>query len=290
MQKNQIKALVKLLDDPNDEIYLKIRTQMLAHPKLVLPELMSALKSSNNEVFIFRAKKIIKEINFKKTLRKFSVWRKSKDQDIFEAMLILAKYQNPSLNNKSVLNKTNTIVNDIKNETNLYLTALQQIRIINHVLFGVHKYQSDFKNIDNPNYFYINKVLKQKKGNDVSLALLYMYIAKQAGLSLYGINFPRNFLLAFVDDRKDDTSSKKDVLFYINPFNKGAIITANDINVFLKRNNIEKRKEYYNPCNSIDIMNRILKHLTSSYKKRKKTKKLNEIKKIMRIINNPNKK
>ncbi len=272
MQKNQIKALVKLLDDPNDEIYLKIRTQMLAHPKLVLPELMATLKSSNNEVFIFRAKKIIKVINFKKTLRKFSAWKKSKNQDIFEALFILAKYQNPNIKSKLVLNKIYYIVNEINNETNPYLTALQQIRIINHILFDVYKFQSDFKNIDNPNYFYIDKVIKQKKGNDVSLAILYMFIAKQAGLNLYGINFPRNFLLAFVDQRKDDKSNKKDVLFYINPFNKGAIITSNDINVFLKRNTIEKKKEYYTPCNSIDIMNRILKHLTSSYKKKKKDK------------------
>lgn len=290
MDKNQIQALIKLLDDPDNGIFVKVKEKMLAEAEFVLPELKAALKSSDNKLFNLRAKNILKKIYFIDIQKKFEIWAKSPDKDLFQGMLLLALYNKPTLNIETVFQKTGEILTDIRAEVNIYLTALQQVRIINHVLFGNHVYKSNFNQLANPDFFFLDKVVDSKTGNDITLAVIYMFLAKKAGLNLHSIDFPRNFLLAFIDERDTNPHNKNKVIFYINPYNRGAIITARDAEAFLERNNIEKKQEYYKPAKSIDVLNRSIDTLIILYKAKHKLRKIKELKAIKKIINKAGKK
>jgi regulator of sirC expression with transglutaminase-like and TPR domain len=69
----------------------------------------------------------------------------------------------PKLNFEDVEEKLNKIINDLRLEINLYLTGLQQIRKINHILYNIHRFSGDFSNIINPENSYVNKVLEKEK-------------------------------------------------------------------------------------------------------------------------------
>ncbi|MFH1319214.1 MAG: transglutaminase-like domain-containing protein [Bacteroidota bacterium] len=55
------------------------------------------------------------------------------------------------------------------------------------------------------------------------------------------------------------------VLFYINPFNKGAVFGREYINAFLKQIKLKPEKSYYHPCTNIEIIQRLLSDLNFSY-------------------------
>ena len=65
----------------------------------------------------------------------------------------------------------------------------------------------------------INAVLESKKGNPISMCVVYMLIAQKLKLPVYGVNLPSLFVLTY---------KKGDEQFYINAFNKG-------LNFFKKR-------------------------------------------------------
>lgn len=290
MQLNKIIALIKLIDDPDDNIYLKVKENIIKQGTEIIPELKKALRKSKSTTFNKRVKKIIKQIYFIDLKKEFLNWAKSENKDIFSGLILLTKYQKPNLKPETIFDKTNIILNDIRIELNIYLTALQQVRIINNIFFGIHGFIGNFNDIKNPNNFFLDKVISSKKGNDITLAVLYKYIAQQSGLNLQGVDFPRNFLLAFVDDRNTKTVSKHNILFYVNPFNKGAIITTNDVNAFLEKNKIKKEDKYYLPCSNIEIMQRTLLFLIKIYKENKKPGKAKNIKKLLKIITKANRK
>ena len=54
-----------------------------------------------------------------------------------------------------------------------------------------------------------------------TLAVIYMSVAYKLGLPIFGVNLPKNFILAYKDEYRqhDSADEADDVLFYINPYN-----------------------------------------------------------------------
>ncbi|MCD4792762.1 MAG: transglutaminase-like domain-containing protein [Bacteroidales bacterium] len=275
MENNELKALIKLLDDTDPIVYDAVKIRLLEADENIIPDLQSAVSISRNQLFIERTAGIINNLRYRNIDKELNNWVKSESNDLLYGSFLIAKYQYPKINFNDVNEKLNKIINDLRLEINLYLTGLQQIRKINHTLYNIHRFTGDFTNIINPDNSYVNKVLERKKSNDISIAILYIHIAQKLGLPVYGINFPRNFLLAFIDEKSEDT------LFYINPFNKGAIITKKDIEAFLKNHQIKSKGNYFEVCSNYTILKRLLKFLVHSYSRKNNKEKLDEIKRIL---------
>eukprot|EP00040_Diaphanoeca_grandis_P037300 m.242278 g.242278 ORF g.242278 m.242278 type:complete len:666 (+) comp33792_c1_seq9:102-2099(+) len=62
----------------------------------------------------------------------------------------------------------------------------------------------------NPNNSFIEMVLKQHRGNPITLALIYIATARRVGLDMSPINFPSHFLVRFVPHATSDSTSVTD--------------------------------------------------------------------------------
>ena len=105
---------------------------------------------------------------------------------------------------------------------------------------------------------YINNVIERKKGNPITLGIVYLAICQKLDISIYGVDVPAHFILTYTGDNKD-------VLFYLNIFNKGAAFNSNDIDKFLEQLKIAPRDEYYIPCSNLTIIKRLIQHLIYTY-------------------------
>ncbi len=275
MNKNQIHALINLLDDPDPVVYVTVFESIVKLDDTVIPLLQTITKSNENKLLQERAENIIDIIRKRRLDDDFKTWIDEKDNDLIYGAFIIAKYHYPEITFDELKNNLNKIINDLQLEINFYLTGLQQIRIINHMLFDIQRFTGDFSNIIDPRNSYLNKVIERKKSNDISLAILYMHIAQQLGLPVYGIDFPGNFLLAFVDEKT------KEAIFYINPFNKGTIVTKRDIDNFMKNHKIIYRENYFELCSNNTIIKRLLKFLMQSYIQKNDRENAKEIKRIL---------
>jgi regulator of sirC expression with transglutaminase-like and TPR domain len=110
----------------------------------------------------------------------------------------------------------------------------------------------------------ISQVLESKKGNQISLAIIYSIIAQKLDIPVYGVNLPQHFILAYVDESQE-TEFEGGILFYINAFNKGFIFGRRDVDMFLKQLNLKFDKQFYEPCSNPDIIKRVLRNLISAY-------------------------
>jgi hypothetical protein len=59
--------------------------------------------------------------------------------------------------------------------------------------------------------------------------------------------------------------SEEDVLFYINPFNKGTVFTRREIELFIHQMKIKMDPSYFTPCTHIDIIRRWLQTMIQVY-------------------------
>lgn len=104
--------------------------------------------------------------------------------------------------------------------------------------------------------------------------MLYIIIAVQLGLSIYGVNIPKNFIKGFEDEKETNGDPIK---FYINPFGKGTILNRQDLEVFLKREKLKDESKYFTPCGNTAIVKRLLNNLLHSFTFQSKKEKVEEI-------------
>ena len=72
----------------------------------------------------------------------------------------------------------------------------------------------------------------RRTGIPISLSVVYMDVARRAGVELEGVNFPGHFLVRYAA-RMDDLGGAHDLL--IDPFHRGALLSEADCRRLLER-------------------------------------------------------
>ena len=231
----RLKALVSLLDDSDEEVVAHVTEQLLSYGNEIIPRLEHVWEDLRDLQLQERIENIIHKIQFQQTHDALHEWLESSRHDLLQAMLIIARYQYPDLQENRVRNHIESIRIDAWMEMNYYLTALEKVRILNHIFFRIHGFSGNTDHYNDPQNSFINKVLETRKGNPISLCVLYMIIAQRLNVPIYGINLPQHFILAYLDDSEAAENlpiEKREPLFYINPFNKGMVFGKKEIDQF----------------------------------------------------------
>jgi regulator of sirC expression with transglutaminase-like and TPR domain len=285
MSLKEVIALITLLDDPDELIYTQVKERFVSLGPPAIPHLETAWENSFDAIMQKRIEIIIHTIQFEILQKGLKNWAKDQQDDLLQGVLILARYQYPDLDENKIRKQLALIKQDVWLELHEDLTALEKVKILNHILFEVHQFSGNTTNYHAPQNSFINNVLESKKGNPLMLSVVYILICKELNIPVYGINLPQHFVLAYLNDFANlmDVNNKtlsNNILFYINPFSKGLMFNQKDIDQFLKQLNLEPEAKYYLPCSNIDIVKRCLNNLIFSYEKLGYLEKVDELKKL----------
>lgn len=292
MDKQEISALLSLLDDPDRDVFIQVREKLLSIGEGVIPELESFWEQSFDTSIQTKVEDIIHNIQFNITVKTLKEWAADKEQNLLEGALLIAKYQYPDLNVEKVKRQIQHIRQDIWLELNDKLTALEQVKVINHILFEVHNFSGNTKNYHAPQNSYLNNVLESKKGNPLSLSLVYLILAQDLKIPIYGVNLPEHFVLCYKDvhqlmtikTKRDEQMIANGILFYINPFSRGAVFGKGQLDVYLKKMDLDVELSHYQPCTNFEMVKRLLRNLVFSYKKLGYADKQQEIQRLLDAI------
>lgn len=224
--RNEINALLDLLDDPDSSVYESVYKRFMQIGPATSEILEDALSMSLDDGYQKRIEYILDDISKNHALNLSENWLQNNPNDILEGYLIFTRYQYPNLNTEEILNQVEALRINIWMELNENLTALETVRIINHILFKVHRFEKDTAEISNPKYNYLNQVLQSKTYTHCSIALLYLILTKKLELPIKGVLYKGSPILCYVNDinKKTEEIVYKDVLFYIDPYNFGNVI------------------------------------------------------------------
>lgn len=276
----RLKAMITLLDDSDEEVVAHVTEQLLGYGSDIIPQLEFAWEHLDNHELQERVENIIHKIQFNITRDSLADWLENSRHDLLQVMLIIARYQFPDLNESRVRNHIESIRIDAWMEMNYYLTALEKVRILNHIFFRIHGFSGNTDHYNDPQNSFINKVLESRKGNPISLCVLYMIIAQRLHIPIYGVNLPQHFILAYLDDTDAAEKlplAKREPLFYINAFNRGMVFGRKEIDQFLQLIKLPTEERFYRACDTFDIVVRVFNNLISSFEEDKKPEKVAEV-------------
>lgn len=285
---NQIDALISLIDDPDELVYDQVKHQIVSLGESIIPRLEAYWEQDTfGNLFQVRIEDIIHEIQFSSVRLALKSWHDSGGEDLLEGLLILNRYQYPDLEELEVRDQISRLRQDIWLELNDHLTAFEQVKVINEVLFGMHGFRGNKRNYHAAQNSFLSQVLETKKGNPLLLSMLYLILAESLDIPIHGINLPHHFILAYEDRFNifgNPGSNQPEILFYINPFSKGTLLDKSEIKRFLKHVKLDPEDRFFEPCSNRVMLLRNIHNLMFSYQHSGETDKLKEMKVLAEIF------
>ncbi|MBZ0207949.1 MAG: transglutaminase-like domain-containing protein [Flavobacteriales bacterium] len=287
MSDTEIQALITLIDDPDEGIYCHVRDRILALGQPVVSVLEHAWEQDDQgDLVRNRIEDLLHTIHLDITYHRLEAWREAGGEDLLEGALAVCRYRYAELDEHRVKSRLAAVRQDIWLELNDNLTAFEKVRVFNHIFFQVHGFKGNKRNYHAPQNSYINEVLECRKGNPLSLALIYQLLAEELELPMRGVNLPNHFVLAYMDETGVAASEfgHGDVLFYVNAFSQGDILGKAEIDEFLGKLDLPLEENFYQPCTNIDIVRRLLNNLLNSYEKLNDPDRVEDLKRLLTAL------
>jgi len=250
----EVKSLIRLLDDPDKEIYEHVHDKLFSLGTEAIEYLESAFQEAFDPIQQDRLANLVHEIQFGIVKNDLKLWHQSGAFDLLQGILIVNRYQYPDLDEQKVINQIEAIKRDIWIQMMNDANPAEQVKLINHVFYNIHGFSGNTTNHQDPQNSYISQVLDTRRGNQISLAIIYSIIAQKLDIPVYGVNLPQHFILAYMDETMQ-SEFEGGILFYINAFNKGFIFGRRDVDMFLKQLNLKFDKQFYEPCSNRILLN-----------------------------------
>ena len=153
-------------------------------------------------------------------------------EDLAAAALAIARVEYPSLDAAPYLDGLARMGQEAAGRIARAGTArLDAVRAFNEYLYDEQGFVGNRTHYDDPRNSFLNEVLERRTGIPITLAIVYLEVARRAGLRVTGVNFPGHFLL-----RVSDEGPAIDTEFVIiDPFHGGALLSEVDCRELLRQ-------------------------------------------------------
>ena len=175
-------------------------------------------------------------------VRSFSHAALSPDPDLAIAALMIARVEYPKLDAGPYLDRLDALGAEAKLRVGAAPARAgapplvdperyARVMALNDYLFKELRFVGNEVQYEDPRNSFLNEVMDRRTGIPISLALLYMEVARRAGLHVEGINFPGHFLVRCPARRTVHHS--EDLI--IDAFHGGAILSEDACRELLRR-------------------------------------------------------
>ncbi len=285
-ENKEIKALLQLIDDPDEDVYSTVSDKIVSFGKEIIPNLENLWENIHNEETQERIELLIHRLHFRDLTDEFIAW-KLQPADLLQGALIVARYNYPDMQESNCRQEIEKIRRNTWLELNNYLTPIEKINVINSIFFNYYKQKGVEISYDNPDHFLINKNLESKKGNAIGNGILYIVICQLLDIPVKAINIPRQFILGYIDEQHEILNPagqpSEKIKFFIDALT-GQMYSHKDIEQYFKRLSIPPVSSYYRTLNNKKVIQFLLEELSKCFDNDRNLYKMNELLSLANLL------
>lgn len=276
MNDSEIKALISLLDDEDREVVDHVEERIRQMGGQLIPFLETEWEGSFSPDLQKRIEELIHDLQYQSVLERIRNWKNGGGMDLLEGLWIIATYQYPDLSLEKLREDLEQLYYKVWLDVGADMHPVDQVKALNNAFFNTLGFAPNSKHFHSPANSMLNQVLESRRGNPISLCVIYMLIARKIGMPIYGVNLPNLFVLTF--------KQPNGVQFYINVFTRGLVFSKNDIDHYIGQLNLKQNDIFYQPCSNIDIIRRSLRNLMLAFEKKGDTDRVKEVEAILDAV------
>lgn len=287
-QDKEVNALLRLLDDPDGDVYETVAGRILNYGKAIIPNLEELWEHTDDEAVQSRIETLIHRVQLEDLQQEFHEWAKEKSPALLRGAILVARFQYPQLNASAILGHVDAMRRNIWLELNNYLTPLEQVNIFNSILYSYYRLQGHELSEREPKHFFINQVLDGKQGNGYTIGVLYLVLCELLDIPVFAVEIPRQLVFAYIDAwhpflHPERAQAAGQITFFLDPMN-GAVYTRRDVDAYLNKIGARDKAQYFAPLDSRRIIYKMLEELALCYRYRREDEKADEVQLLMRML------
>jgi regulator of sirC expression with transglutaminase-like and TPR domain len=189
--------------------------------------------------------------------------------ELARAALVIARIEFPKLDAEPYLLRLDAMGAAARNAIDSHTagtgdnTLVGAIKSINRYLFDELGFAGNRDKYDDPRNSCLNDVLDRRTGIPITLSVVYLEVARRAGVPMEGVNFPRHFLI-----RSADRSAHAAPALILDPFHGGMILSEQKCRVLLQQHvgpEVSFSRSLLAPATRAEIVVRMLLNLKRLY-------------------------
>ena len=180
--------------------------------------------------------------------------------DLLRSALTFARIEDPQLDIEHYVRHVDELAVRVAEKIQDPDDPPQVIAALNEVLFREEIFRGNTVDYYNPRNSFLHDVLDRRLGIPITLAVVYMEVARRVSFQLFGVGMPGHFLLKHYD--VDGHS------ILIDAFERGSIVTEDDCRQKLDSiysGQVALQPEFLLPVTRRQMLTRMLNNLRSIY-------------------------
>jgi len=278
-RRGRIGALIHLLGDEEPGIYRAAWHELFRLGEACIPAVESACTSSNDPAVRRRCVDFLLEWQRRAVFERWIEFCSARAHDLETGALLIAASESPDLDVDAVRVTLDRAARGLARRiatartTDAAVAALA--RCVHHDL-GLVANREDYHDDANS---YINRVLERRLGIPISLAAVYLLIARRLSVPLEGVGMPCHFLLKFLAHDGGRVVDR-----FVDPFAEGARLGTRDCARFLEEHGIPFRESYLRAVSDTAILQRMLGNLLRIYHDRGDERREGRIASMLQLL------
>jgi regulator of sirC expression with transglutaminase-like and TPR domain len=179
--------------------------------------------------------------------------------DLAEASLLIACEEYPDLDVAQYLSHIGSLASDLGERVSATSDRGEIIEALNALLFEEQGFTGNTKDYYDPRNSFLNDVLDRRTGIPLTLSMVYMEVARRAGVAVDGVGLPGHFIVKLPAPGND---------LLVDPFHGGARLSLADCQQRLDRiyeGRVKVEASMLEACGRRDILGRTLRNLRAIY-------------------------
>lgn len=277
----EIRALLSLLDDPDPEIAAHVHHRLEALGEAVIPVVEEIWESSLDPDEQHRLEDLVHRLQFEGLQRRLATWKENGATDLLEGMWLVNQFQYPDADLAALHRGLDEYYYEAWVMLRPDMHPFDQIKALNYVLFRQARFAANTQHFHSPANSMLSRVLESRRGNPLTLCVIYLLLARRLGMPLHGVNLPNLFILTWKPPGGAGTGHAQ---FYVNAYNRGLLLTREDIATYVQQLGLPESDIYFEPCSNLDIVRRAFRNLSLSYDKLNEPEKAGEVNLLLDVL------
>lgn len=180
--------------------------------------------------------------------------------DLARAALVMGQFAYPSLNVQAYIERIDRLADAARR-------ALREGKppalVLAEFLFETLGFAGNTTHYEDPRNSFLNEVLERRLGIPISLSVLYLEVARRAGVQAQGVGLPGHFIVRVVLDTGE--------VIYLDPFHRGMVLSEEDCRARVRAvtgGKLPFHPSFLNPVGQRYILTRMLNNLKNHYAQR----------------------
>lgn len=254
---SQMQALVRLLGDSDERTTRVARERLLAAGASAVPWLLSASTSEADPMIRGRARMLLEEVRVQILRQRLArLAEPSRGAfDLEEGLFVVARARYPELDEPSYRQQLHGMVEQLQRRRVARMHPAEAAAAINRYLFYELGFRNNEAHYYDPDNVCINHVLDRRVGVGLSLAALYLVVARPAGFPARAVSLPGRLV---VEVPVMPT-------FWLDPSEGGRVLSRHDLIAMARESGHQFEESMLDAIEDREIIERILAHLLRIY-------------------------